>query len=259
MCLLAVLSQTVPGVPLMVAANRDELLTRPAKSMTVLQESGPRLLGGRDETAGGTWLAVNEHGVVAGLTNLPNPTGRDATKRSRGELPILATAHATAEAAARTLGRELKAESYNPCWLVIADRHGVWYLDVTGFGPPGCIPLGTGAWILENRPILSDSSKADAVRLALSRTDGLDGAGWAAGLHEAFKSHEVPERARRTPASVRPLETEAPCVHAGPYGTRSSMYVRVAAEGMPDVAFTDGPPCTAAPTDATALWTKSVL
>ena len=258
MCLLAVLSNTVPGVPLMVAANRDELLTRPAVAMTVLSGAGPRILGGRDSLANGTWLAVNEHGVVAGLTNLPNPSGRDAAKRSRGELPLLATAHPTAEAAARALGRELKSEQYNPCWLLIADRTGVFYLEVTGYGAPGFVSLGTGAWILENRPILSDSSKADAVRLALSRTEGLDGERWAEGLHEALKSHEVPERARRTPASVRPLETEAPCVHAGPYGTRSAMLVRVA-EGQPQVRFTDGPPCTSALGDATGLWKQDAL
>lgn len=258
MCLLAVLSNTVPGVPLMVAANRDEILTRPATAMTVLAAGGPRILGGRDTVGNGTWLAVNEHGVVAGLTNLPNPTGRDPAKRSRGELPLLAMAHASAEAAARALGRELKAEQYNPCWLLIADRTGVFYLEVTGYGAPGFVGLGTGAWILENRPILSDSSKADAVRLALSRTEGLDKDRWAEGLHEVIKSHEIPERARRTPASVRPLETEAPCVHAGPYGTRSSMMVRVA-DGLPEVRFTDGPPCTAALTDATALWKADAL
>ena len=37
----------------------------------MLRGGGPRILGGRDEVAGGTWLAVNEHGVVAGLTNQP--------------------------------------------------------------------------------------------------------------------------------------------------------------------------------------------
>ena len=259
MCLLAVLSHTVPGAPLMVAANRDELLTRPSVSMTVLNAGSPRILGGRDSVAKGTWLAVNEHGVVAGLTNLPNPSGTDASKKSRGELPLLAAGHTTAESAARTLGRELRAEQYNPCWLLIADRHGVFYLDVTGFGAPGFVGLGRGAWILENRPILSDSPKADSVRLAFSRADGLDGDTWAQGLHDVMKSHEVPERAKRTPASVRPLETEAPCVHAGPYGSRSSMYVRVLAEGLPDVRFTDGPPCTASLVGGNALWKSDGL
>ena len=67
--------QTVPGAPLIVAANRDELYERPSVAMTVLRQGGPRILGGRDELAGGTWLAVNEHAVVAALVNQPSAEG----------------------------------------------------------------------------------------------------------------------------------------------------------------------------------------
>ena len=82
-----------PAAPLLVGANRDEHLDRPAVAMTVLRESDPRILGGRDELAGGTWLAVNAHGLVAGLTNRPLPGGPDKSKRSRGELPLVLAAH----------------------------------------------------------------------------------------------------------------------------------------------------------------------
>lgn len=77
-----------PDAPLVVAANRDERLDRPALAMTVLTEGDPRILGGRDEQAGGTWLAVNDRGVVAGLTNRPAPDGADPARRTRGELPL---------------------------------------------------------------------------------------------------------------------------------------------------------------------------
>src|SRR5580700_3122857 len=93
MCLLVVVSRLDPGAPLVVGANRDEQLARPAVAMTVLRAAHPRILGGRDEEAGGTWLAVNEHGVVAGLTNRPSPDGRDPAKRSRGELPLAFAAY----------------------------------------------------------------------------------------------------------------------------------------------------------------------
>ena len=69
MCLLIALSRVLPDAPLLVAANRDERYDRPAEAITVLRDRGPRILGGRDQVAGGTWLAVNEHGVLAGLTN----------------------------------------------------------------------------------------------------------------------------------------------------------------------------------------------
>jgi hypothetical protein len=51
------------------AAHRGQprrIPDRPAVTMTVLRPDGPRVLGGRDEQSGGTWLAVNEHGVFAG-------------------------------------------------------------------------------------------------------------------------------------------------------------------------------------------------
>ena len=70
MCLLVVLSRVIPGAPLVVAANRDEWLDRPALAMTSLSEA-PRIRGGRDQRAGGTWLATSESGLVAGLTNAP--------------------------------------------------------------------------------------------------------------------------------------------------------------------------------------------
>ena len=88
-CLLVFVWQVETSHPLVVAANRDERLDRPALPFGVLQRGHPRMLGGRDELAGGTWLAVNEHGVVAGLTNRPAPEGRDPTKRSRGGLPLV--------------------------------------------------------------------------------------------------------------------------------------------------------------------------
>src|SRR5207249_5805660 len=48
-CLLVVLAQIRSDLPLVVAANRDELLERPAEPMTVLRDANPRILGGRDE------------------------------------------------------------------------------------------------------------------------------------------------------------------------------------------------------------------
>ena len=53
-------------------------------------------VGGRDELSGGTWLAVNEHGVCAGLTNQPLGDAKDPSKRSRGELPLELARHASA-------------------------------------------------------------------------------------------------------------------------------------------------------------------
>src|SRR3954454_24583792 len=98
MCLLVLLSGIAPATPLVVAANRDEYRSRPSVAMSLLQggTGRPAVLGGRDEVAGGTWLAVNEAGVVAGLTTRPLPEGPDRGKRSRGELPLMLARDMTA-------------------------------------------------------------------------------------------------------------------------------------------------------------------
>ena len=62
----------------------------------MLDEGPPRIVGGRDELSGGTWLAVNQHGVCAGLTNQPLGEAKDPSRRSRGELPLALARHRTA-------------------------------------------------------------------------------------------------------------------------------------------------------------------
>src|SRR5205814_9459175 len=111
-CLVGMLVQTHPEFPLVVAANRDELPERPAIPTTVLREAPPWILGGRDELAGGTWLAVNEAGVVAGLTNRPTAGERDPDKRSRGELPIALASHASAAEAVDAFANEVCPSDY---------------------------------------------------------------------------------------------------------------------------------------------------
>ena len=135
MCLLIALFQVVEDAPLIIAANRDERFARPAVTVTVLRDREPRILGGRDELAGGTWLAVNEHGVVAGLTNQPAP-GRDPTKRSRGELPLAFAACRSAAQAVDAVSPGLNPADYNPCWLLVGDRESLFSVGLDGGRQP---------------------------------------------------------------------------------------------------------------------------
>ena len=68
MCTLAIYFRVFPDYPVVVAANRDEYLDRAALPPTSLGER-PRIIGGKDLRAIGTWLGINEHGLVAGLLN----------------------------------------------------------------------------------------------------------------------------------------------------------------------------------------------
>ncbi len=260
MCLLVVVSRLDPGMPLVVGANRDERLDRPATAVTVLREAGPRIVGGRDEEAGGTWLAVNEHGVVAGLTNRPSPSGRDPSKRSRGELPLALAAHRDAPSAVEDLMARVRVAHYNPAWLLVGDRTSLYALDMTGGGSgdpgdggPSVEELGPGVHILENNPLHAASPKEGHVRQLLGDLDALGGAALLERVRSVLMDHTVPEAAAE---EGRPVPTLAACVHTDTYGTRSSTVVGVpAAPGrQPRLLVADGHPCTSPYLDASDLF-----
>ena len=61
------------------------------------------VVAGLDELAGGTWMGLNDSGVVACILNRHGFLGPAPHKRSRGELVLEALDHADADAAAQAL------------------------------------------------------------------------------------------------------------------------------------------------------------
>ncbi|NNM57467.1 MAG: hypothetical protein HKL97_09970 [Acidocella sp.] len=106
-------------------------------------EFWPGVIAGRDRLAGGTWLGMNRHGVVAAVLNRTGTLGPAAGKRSRGELPVMALRETSAEAAARVLAG-LDAGAYRPFNLVVADAAGAFLLRGLGAGQPDVARLGEG-------------------------------------------------------------------------------------------------------------------
>ncbi len=260
MCLLVVISGVVPGLPLIVAANRDERRDRPAISMTRLDEGGGLAVrGGRDEVGGGTWLATNEAGVVAGLTNRPLRDGPDAAKRSRGELPLALAAHPTAAAAVEAFGTSIDPGAYNPSWLLVADRHDAFFVDVTATDEVVVERLQPGVHVLENRDLHEPSPKADRVRELLGPALHGERASLLEVLSTLLADHEVPPG--EPPAdSTNPrlaLAARAICVHADEddYGTRSSAIITVDDQpGPPTIRWTGDAPCHARWERSDSLW-----
>ena len=195
MCLLIMISGVVPGIPLIVAANRDERRDRPAVAMTRLDKTpgGLAILGGRDEVGGGTWLATNAAGVVAGLTNRPLRDGPDAAKRSRGELPLALAVHPTAAAAVDAFGDEIDPGLYNPSWLFVADRHDAFFVDVTGTDRVVVEHLGPGVHVLENRTVHEPSAKVERVRQLLDPLLAREPRELVNGLPLLLADHDVPD------------------------------------------------------------------
>lgn len=260
MCLLVFAWQTDPHYPLVVAANRDERLDRPAHSLCVLQKENPRILGGRDDLAGGTWLAVNEYGVVAGLTNRPSPGGRDPTKRSRGELPLMLAGQHSAEAGVAELVHKVQPGQYNPAWMLVGDRQSLYYLELASNVPLSVRQLSPGIHVLENVGLGEPSLKVDRVRALLSSADSASSESLWTALSSVLADHTIPSAPeagqRKDDDVVRRPETLAACVHTEDFGTRSAALVRVSSEPdtRPEVLVADGPSCTTPLTDVTSRW-----
>ncbi len=86
----------------------------------------PGVTAGRDEEAGGTWLGVNDRGVIAAVLNRVGSLGPADGMTSRGVLPLLALDHGTADGAAKAL-IALQGTAFRPFNMVVADRNGaIW-------------------------------------------------------------------------------------------------------------------------------------
>jgi uncharacterized protein with NRDE domain len=261
-CLLIALFQVVPEAPLVVAANRDERLDRPTVPATVLRERSPRIVGGRDLLAGGTWLAANSDGVVAGLTNQPSVNGRDPTKRSRGELPLACATHETAAQAVAALAADVDPALYNPCWMLVGDRDALFSVAI---GPDSSRTevdqLGPGLHVLENAPLRAGSRKAEFARELVERAlaERPDGSAASAviALETVLRDHRpaVPEPRTDAAGRVWPSALTAVCVHGDSFGTRSAAIITVPSAGLPAMIVADGNPCVTPMRDVSTLWT----
>jgi uncharacterized protein with NRDE domain len=243
MCTLIALHHRVRGASLVVAANRDEFLARPAQGPAVREVPAGRIVAPLDVQAGGTWLGLSARGVFAAVTNIASPDP-DPQRRSRGLLVLDALAAGSArEAAEKACGLPLHA--YNPFNLLVADAEGMFaisYRDV-----PRRVGLPDGVAVVGNAPLdAPPPAKLSGLReRALRTAAGPDGP--LAGLAGICRDHS--EGARGA--------LDALCVHTPAYGTRSSTLLLLSLAGPGDPAsqllFADGPPCATRYEDFTPL------
>ncbi|MFC0081609.1 NRDE family protein [Aciditerrimonas ferrireducens] len=242
MCLLVVLHRVVPGAALVVGANRDEQLARPARALAVLRPSRPRVLGGLDEQAGGSWLTVNDAGVFVGLTNQPDGRPPDPERPSRGALPVAGGTARSASAALATVVRSAARRHPNPCEVLLGDRTSLYWAAVRPRRPLRAAALGPGLVVLGNAPLGRSSAKTDRVRRSAAALVGQPLEIVLAGLGRLLADHESPAGHGRGQA---PGSRGACCVHEDGYGTRSSHLVVVPErpDEPPRLWVADGPPC----------------
>jgi hypothetical protein len=237
--------------PVVVAANRDEALDRPADPPGPFPGE-PGVFAPRDREAGGTWIGYNDDGVFAGLTNRwVHVEGDD--RRSRGQLVLDCLRAESAEAAVRGVERAVDADDYAGFDLVVADANAAFLCEwdgrfaVTPLSPGVHVVVNVGSalggggavtdrfFVPERRPDLGaqQAENARRVREVLTPEPNEDAAAWLGRAADVLGDHEY-----------------GVCVHgdggdptAPPdgFGTRSSSLLRLGSD--PWFAFADGPPC----------------
>ncbi|MGE4064488.1 MAG: NRDE family protein [Rhodospirillaceae bacterium] len=138
MCTVVLLRRPGHAWPVILGANRDEMANRPWKPPARHWPERPDVVAGLDELAGGTWMGLNDTGVVACILNRHGSLGPAPGKRSRGELVLEALDHANAADAAEALA-DLDPLAYRPFNLVVADNRDAWWLTLRASVP--------GAWV----------------------------------------------------------------------------------------------------------------
>lgn len=145
MCTVVVLRRPEASWPLLLAANRDELSSRPWRLPARHWPDRPDVTAGLDVEAGGSWLGINDYGVVAAVLNRVGSLGPAENKRSRGELVLDALDHADARAAAEALG-DVDPNAFRPFNLIIADRFEAYWLRHAGTLPDFGFRARNGTW-----------------------------------------------------------------------------------------------------------------
>ena len=124
MCLILFAYRQHPQYPLILIANRDEYYARPTQSAHWWQDA--RVLAGRDLEAGGTWLGISRGGRLAAVTNVREPGGTRAGKKSRGELTRTYLA-GTGSAAAYLEQLAPRDQDYAGFNLLLGDDESLWF------------------------------------------------------------------------------------------------------------------------------------
>jgi uncharacterized protein with NRDE domain len=243
-CTLAIWLSTLPTLPLVIAANRDEFLDRPASAPTVLDESR-RIVGGRDLRAGGTWLALAANGLVAGVLNRRTPQPPDPAKRSRGALLVDVLRCPSVDAAAAVLAA-LDGDAFNAFNLLVADAGGHAVVAQNQERAMRLTWLRPGVHLVTNLDVNDPTCPKIARSHRLFAAAGerfavdLDRTAFRDGLRVVLSDHTTVLDPRL------PDVLGAICVHADRFGTRSSQLVFRDEAGAFEHWFADGPPCVTA-------------
>jgi uncharacterized protein with NRDE domain len=223
MCLVLIAWQGAAKYPCVIAANRDELHSRPAAAAH-WWPSRPPILAGQDLSAGGTWLGLTRTGRFAALTNYRDPELRRPGTPSRGTL--VASLLMSSDPVERSL-EHLRGvgAAYNGFSVLFSDGERLAiYESARGSGRV----LGAGIYGLSNHLLDTPWPKVQMAKSRLSRaladlqtTDAL----------LALLRDEAPAPDDQLPRTGVSLEWErllsSAFIRAPDYGTRCSTVLRI--------------------------------
>jgi uncharacterized protein with NRDE domain len=264
MCTIVALHQIRKDLPLVVAANRDEVYARPTLGPQRLSLL-PRVVGGRDAKAGGTWMGVTDTGLVVAVTNQRTLAPPALDRRSRGELVMEALRSGTVAGVDELLRNE-DARAFNPFNLLYGDSKQLRVAYAREHDRAIAVEtLKPGIWVLANDRI--GAPEYPKTRRAEALIAPHVNAPWEeleAKLRAMLADHSLPNidevpmpnpPSRFTQRFLR--ELQALCIHTEHYGTRSSSIVALESHNVAKYLFADGAPCVTPFEDVAPLLTAS--
>lgn len=229
MCLLLIGWKSHPRYRLVLAANRDEFHDRPAAPLNWWQDD-PRILGGRDLQANGTWLGVARSGRFGVVTNYRDLQAPIEGAPSRGSLipRFLTGATSPKEFLDDLRGAAPRYSGFN---LIVGGPRAMYYFSNRGDSVPRALPSGIHG--ISNHLLDTPWPKLTRTKEKFGRALG------AADVDpdELFRVLADRERADHDslPSTGLPLEWEhivsAPFIVHERYGTRSSSVLLVERTG----------------------------
>jgi uncharacterized protein with NRDE domain len=253
-CTLIVYYKLLPDYPIIIAANRDEYHSRKTRGPHVIHQH-PRVYAGTDEQAGGTWLGVNEFGLVVGILNRHSIQPQDPARRSRGLLCLDLLCQTSATAARDILLAEGRAQPYNSFYMFWADAEHAYV--AYNEGAITICELQPGRYLLTNSSLIDLSQLVPEGLADLLRDSDLGSLETLLSTLEAVcKTHQEIERVVDPPNEDR--GNRAICVHASElYGTVSSSLLAIGREwSMSRYLHAEGAPCCTPYQDVSALLTR---
>lgn len=233
MCIAVFLWNSDPRYPLVLLLNRDEYYNRPTAPLGWWQDG--EILGGRDEQAGGTWLACSREGKLAFLTNVREIKSFPQVK-SRGDLPVrfLKSKKSPKEFAEELMGEVGEYSGFN---LVAADLCSMTMVYITnrpkekGLSVTEVFP---GIHVLSNATLDTPWPKAQRLRNSFEDVvkKGFEGEISVKGITESLMNDTTKDDESELPG-IYPPDYEHPAsaifvvanTPLGQYGTRSTSAV----------------------------------